>query len=267
MPRKAHSQDLRPKRNAAPTKRARGFAALAFTLTLFPAPCLAQWPPAPRAKWDSELSIQGWLWSSEGSAEVLPPEGGIPVDASFGNLDGPLDPGVSVRVETKSRFSTVMAGVTYLQIDEPREVGFEGGTSHGELNTAQWILDAGAGYRLAPDFELLATARYYVIRTGTRFGSVEIADEDRSWMDVFLGGRIARFSGPFTFAIRGEIGSGGSSLAWFGNGVLSYRVRGRTSLRAEYRILSTDREGKQSPDHLGWDVMQNGLGLGIGLGL
>jgi hypothetical protein len=237
-----------------------------FALVLLPHAGFGQWPPPPRDEWDAELSIHGWLWSSKGTAEVLPPQGGVPVDASFGNMDGPLDPGGSVRIETKTSLSTLMIGATYLHLDQEREVEFEGGTARGELNTTQWVLDAGASYRLARDFELLGAARYYLIRTDSRFGSVEIANEDRSWMDVFLGGRVTSSHGPVTLSIRGDIGAGGSNLAWFGNAVLAYRMGGRTSLRAEYRILSADREGKQSSEHLGWDVVQNGLGLGIGLG-
>jgi len=84
-------------------------------------------------------------------------------------------------------------------------------------------------------------------------------------MDVFLGGRITKPAGLWTLSIRGEIGAGGSELAWFGNAVLARRIGAKTTFRVEYRILSTDRGGEETP-HLGWDLLQNGLGPGLGFG-
>jgi hypothetical protein len=237
--------------------------ALVLAGLVFPPAALAQWPPAPRTEWDAELSIYAWLWSADGTAEVT--TSGGTADASFGDLDGPFDPGASVRVETRSKYSALMAGVTYLHMDQAREVETPEGTTHGELNTRQVVLDAGAGYRLAPAFEILGAARYYIIRTDGSFGADGIENEDRSWMDVFLGGRLTNLYGPWSLSIRGDIGAGGSNLAWFGNAVVAYRASARTSLRMEYRFLSTDRGGEGSV-HSDWDVMESGLGLGIGFG-
>jgi len=237
--------------------KGKGFVLSAVLACLaFPSPALAQWPPAPRADWDAELSVHAWAWSAEGTVDV---EEGAP--ASFGDISGPFDPGASVRIETRSKFSTLMLGATYVHFAQERDVEMPDGTAHGALNTAQVIVDGGGGFRLAPDFELLGAARYYLLVSHGMLDS-----GDRSWMDVFVGGRITKPVGAWALSIRGDIGAGGSKLAWFGNAVLARRVGSKTTLRAEYRILSADRGGDGTP-HLGWDVMQNGLGLGFGFGL
>ena len=196
------------------------------------------------------------MWAADGTIG-LPPEGGfVPDDASFRGLDGPWEPGAAIRIETRSPMSVLMAGATYAPLDAEREVQSPGGT--GELNTMHWTLDGGAGYRFSKNIEVLGVARYYLIQTGSNFGT-------ESWLDVFLGLRLLGTAGPVTVSVRGEIGAGGSKVAWFGSGVLAYRVGGKTSIQAEYRILSTERVVRTAED-LPWDVVQNGLGLGIGVG-
>jgi hypothetical protein len=205
------------------------------------------------------------MWAAEGTIGLQPEGELFPNDASFGELDGPWDPGATIRIETRSATSVLMAGATYAPLDAEREVQFPGGTSRGELNTMHWTLDGGAGYRFSKNIEVLGVARYYLIQTGSNFGSVDVSDRHESWLDVFLGLRLMNTTGPMTLSVRGEIGAGGSKVAWFGSGVLAYRVGGKTSIQAEYRILSTEGEVRTAED-LPWDVVQHGLGLGIGVG-
>jgi len=199
-------------------------------------------------------------WGAEGTVEVEPEATSTPAGASFGNLTGPLDPGAAVRFEARSAAYVLLAGVTYLHLDAERDVELSGVTTRGELNTVQWTVEAGAGYRLSGKVEALATARYCRVGIGSPFGSVATQDGDDSWVDGFLGLRVIGTKGRrFVTAVRGEVGAGGSEFAFFGSAELAYRLSGRTTLRAEYRILSSDRDS--------WDVVQNGLGLAVGLGL
>jgi hypothetical protein len=59
---------------------------------------------------------------------------------------------------------------------------------------------------------------------------------------------------------------------WAADGTIGLQPEGEIvpndasfSIQAEYRILSTEREVRTAED-LPWDVVQHGLGLGIGVG-
>ena len=221
------------------------------------------WPPPPRQEWDCEIVLQGLAWAAQGTVGVVPDDMSFPVDASFGDLYWPFDPGAAMRLEARSPMSVLMAGVTYFHLDAKRDVEISGVTTRGDLNTTQWIFEGGAGYRFSQNIEVLGTARYYLVGNGSSFGSVAIHDEDDSWMDVFLGVRLIDTQGPVVASVRGEIGAGASQFAWFGSVELAYRVGEATSIRAEYRILSSDRDPWEAGD-IAWDVVQNGLGVGLG---
>ena len=168
-----------------------------------------------------------------------------------------------MRLEGRSATSVLFAGVSYFHLDAERDVEISGVTTRGDLNTTQWTLEGGAGYRFSKNVEVLGTARYYLLGIGSSFGSVAIHDENDSWMDVFLGVRLINSKGPVVTSVRGEIGAGGSEFAWLGSVELAYRVGETTSIRGEYRILSSDRDPWEAGD-IRWDVIQNGLSVGLG---
>ena len=226
---------------------------------------LAVATPASASEWSYRASLYGWFAGLEGSIGVA----GLveePLEATFEDLAGFLDFAVAGAFEARNERTFLHADVSYTGLGSTREAEVARQTVDVDLDLDQWIIEVDGGYRLSRSFAVLLAGRYYVIDTGSTFtapGAEKTVDFNENWFDFFVGARYERAIGPkWLFALRSDVGGGGSDLAWFGQAVLGYRVSDRWELAAAWRVLGIDYDGDDGRGFR-YDVTQSGPGLSL----
>jgi len=222
-------------------------------------------PAAAETKWDSEGFLYTWLYGVDGTVAAGDATSGFPVEASVDDIAGYKDFSIAGHFESKTAKAILLADVQYLNLGAERDFDLPSGVTRGELDFTHWTFEAGGGYRLSENVDLLGVARYYALQTSSTLGQNVVSDQDRSWMDVFVGGRYSARSGKWRSSVRLDVGTGGSDFAWFGNVMMGYSLSDRVSLGLGYRVLSVDYETGENANYFRYDVVQDGLGLALGL--
>ena len=215
--------------------------------------------------WSSEAFLYGWRYGMDGTIAAGNRTDGFPVEASVDDISGFKDFSIAGHFESKSAKAIIVTDVQYLDLGAERDYDLPGGVTRAELDFTHWTLEFGGGYRLSEHFDLLGVARYYMIATSASLGTDTISDRDRDWMDLFVGGRYSAASGPWRSSVRFDVGTGGSDFAWFGNVMLGYAVSERVTLGLGYRVLSVDYEAGENANYFRWDMVQDGLGVALGI--
>jgi hypothetical protein len=221
--------------------------------------------PVLAEDWDSEGFLYGWFYGVDGTVAAGDAVSGFPVEASVDDISNFKDFSMAVHFEAKTSKAILLGDVQYLNLGAERDFELPSGFTRGELDFQHWTFEAGGGYRVSEKFDLLGVGRLYELSTGSTLGSNTISDKRRSWMDVFVGGRYTVSSGKLRASVRADIGTGGSDFAWFANAMIGYRVSERMTLGLGYRILSVDYETGENANYFRYDVVQDGLGLALGL--
>lgn len=222
-------------------------------------------PPVLAEDWDSEGFLYGWFYGVDGTVAAGDAATGFPVEASVDDISEFKDFSMAVHFEAKTSKAILLGDVQYLNLGSERDFELPSGITRGELDFQHWTFEAGGGYRVSEQFDLLGVGRFYQISTSSTLGQNTISDKSRSWMDLFVGGRYTVSSGKLRASVRADIGTGGSDFAWFGNAMIGYRVSERVTLGLGYRILSVDYETGENANYFRYDVVQDGLGLALGL--
>jgi hypothetical protein len=223
--------------------------------------------PAAAQDWEYRASIYAWLSGLDGTIAATPVGGGIPVSANFSDLADFLDFAAAGHFEAQNPKLVFLGDVNYVGLGADRDADVDGETVSVKLDYDQWIFELGGGYRVLPEFDLLLAGRLYSQNLGqTQFaGDGSTASKTtHTWADAFLGARWTKLLGErWWLSVRGDIGAGGSNLAWFGNAGFGYRFSDLVSLGLAYRILSMDYETGSvvGGDYYKYDVALNGLGL------
>ncbi len=89
-------------------------------------------------------------------------------------------------------------------------------------------------------------------------------DKDKDWVDAMLGVRyIWTITDKWDFIARGDIGFGGSDLAWNLAGLFKYQPWKYVSLLFGYRYMDIDYEDGSGADLFKYDVTMYGPLLGV----
>jgi hypothetical protein len=226
---------------------------------------LATAGPVSAQDWSYEASIYAWLAGLNGTIGVSPLGGGQPVEATFSDLAGFLDFAAAGHFEAHSPKVVLLGDINYVGLGAERDAEIAGQPVTVDMDYNQWILELGGGYRLSREFDLLLVGRYYIQdlgETATAIGGSEATGTSHSWGDIYVGARWTKFLGEhWWISLRGDIGAGGSSFAWFGNAGFGYRFSDLVSLSLAYRVLSLDYETGSGPGYYMYDVAMGGLGM------
>lgn len=187
------------------------------------------------------------------------------MEAPVDDISAYKDFSIAAHFEAKTSKAILLGDVQYLNLGAERDFELPSGITRGELDFTHWTFEAGGGYRVSDQFDLLGVGRFYQIQTGSTLGQNTISDKSRSWADLFVGGRYSISSGTWRSSVRVDIGTGSSDFAWFANGTLGYRVGERMTLGLGYRILSVDYETGEDANYFRYDIVQDGLGLALGV--
>lgn len=216
--------------------------------------------------WTHHLGIYGWLAGLDGTIGIGD-KVESPVSATFEDLAGFVDFAMAGHYEARGPSSVFLADICYTGLGGQTSTQILNQTATADMGLDQWIIELGGGYRVAPKFDILLAGRYYIIDTDL---TVTVTDEKSTsigvdWFDIFLGARYHSTFGTKWFgSIRGDIGTGGSDFAWFGQIDLGYRISDHFGAIAAYRVLSLDYEGDGGESFFRYDVVQSGLVLGLG---
>ena len=217
--------------------------------------------------WSHEVGLYGWLAGLEGTVGI----GDVaeePVSATFDDLAGFVDFAMAGHYEVRGPKSVFLADISYTGLGSERDAEVLNQPVTVKTDLDQWIIELAGGFRVAPKFDVLVATRFYILDTGATVSSI---DEEQSgsvsdsWIDIFLGARYHTTFGSKWFAsVRGDIGTGGSDFAWFGQASLGFKFSEHWGAVAALRVLSLDYTGDEGASYLRYDVTQSGLGLGLG---
>lgn len=229
---------------------------------------LATPAPASAQGWEYVAAPYLWLMGLDGTIALAPIGGGQPIDASFGDLAGFLDFAFAAHFEAHNPKFRLMGDVNYAKLGASRDAQIAGETVEVDLDYSQWILELGAGYRVSEVVDLLLIGRYYIQDVGTTAQGIagdSSGGTEYDWGDIYVGARWLQPLGDrWWFSIRGDIGTGGSDFAWFGNATFGYRFSDLFTLGVAYQILGLDYQTGSGSDYYKWDVALSGIGLVLG---
>ena len=248
---------------------------LAMIVVLFvtaAAPAATQAPassdePEATSQWRYNAVIYGWLAGLDGTVgfgDALQE----PVSVTFEDLLGFVDFAMAGHFEAKNRSAVLLTDISYTNLGASRDGQVMNQNVSVELDITQWIIELGGGYRVSPQVDVLLAGRYYILDTGVTSASIagsSTGEADQSWGDIFVGARYSNLlREKWIVSIRGDIGVGGSDFAWFGNAAFGYRFTDLLSGVVAWRVLSLDREPDSDGNYFKYDVVRNGLGIGLG---
>lgn len=223
--------------------------------------------PAAAQGWQYDAVLYGWISGLDGTIG-LGRAVDEPLEASFSDLAGYLDFAAAGHFEAHNPKMVLLTDIYYVNLGAERDAEIGRQTVKVNMDFRQWILEFGGGYRVSEQFDLLLVGRYYIFDIGTTTSGIsgqETNEKNRSWGDVFVVGRYHKgFGQKWLFSLRGDVGLGGSSFAWFGNAGLGYKFSDLFTLGLGYRILSLDYETGAGVDYFKYDMTTNGLGLALG---
>jgi hypothetical protein len=230
------------------------------------APVASEEPAAP-SDWHYTAVLYGWLAGLEGTigfGDVLQE----PVSATFEDLLGYVDFAMAGHFEAKNRSAVLLTDVSYTALGSSRDGQVGNQTVNVDLDIVQWIIELGGGYRVSQEFDVLLAGRYYILDTGATSTSIvgsHAGEAEQSWGDLYIGARYSKLlREKWIVSIRGDIGAGGSDFAWYGDVAFGYRFTDLLSGVVAWRVLSLDREADSDGNYFKYDVVQNGLGIGLG---
>lgn len=218
-------------------------------------------------EWSHEIGIYGWLAGLDGTIGI----GDVaeePVSATFDDLLDYVDFAMAGHYEARGPKSVFLADISYTGLGSEQDGQIGNQPVHVKMDLDQWIIEMAGGYRVAPQVDILLAGRYYIIDTGATFSqddNEQSGSISESWFDFFLGARYhTTFGSKWFTSIRGDIGTGGSDFAWFGQVALGYKFSEHWGTTVAWRILSLDYTGNEGSSYFRYDVAQSGLGLAIG---
>jgi hypothetical protein len=210
--------------------------------------------------WTFYGAVYGWLSGITGEVSIGTLS--APINEEFSDIAENVDFGISARFEAYSGSGWALFGDVFYA-----NLGGSGTLSDTTLTVVvdqkELIFEAGAGYEIIRDLELLAVVRYNDMRlsVGIEDDSQPLAEGDLRWVDLFGGVRYTPTLGErWLLALRAEVGGGGSDFSWFGAASVAYWFNPGTSAVLSWRALSVDRE---EDNGFRWDVVMHGLALGV----
>ena len=128
----------------------------------------------------------------------------------------------------------------------------------------EWIIEGSFGYKVIEDLNVILSARVFSLNTDFVHSEETLTSVSETWLAFYLGGRYLKNLGDKWYAaVRGDIGYGGDSFAYFVNGAVGYRFNKLFSIALDYRILNMDYSNGEGIGYLKFDATQHGLGLGF----
>jgi hypothetical protein len=218
-----------------------------------------------QSNWEYKTSIYGWFAGIDGTIGVATVEQNV--DAKPGDLLKNLDFTMGGNFEARDSAITLIADVFYMGLSKDAQVEKTIGENtikkSGTLDLDEWVVEGAVGYRISKELTFLFATRFYDISADIQIEDTT-ASISKYWFDGFLGARyMTDFGDNWFVSVRADVGGGGSTFAWFANGVLGYRITELFSLSLNYRILSVDYSEGLRYNYFKYDTFNHGFGLAV----
>jgi hypothetical protein len=200
------------------------------------------------------------------------------VDASFTDLAKHMDMAFSSHVELQKEPWSVYLDPWYAKLSDSKNVVLPTlGPRSVEVTVKQNIFEFGGTYRLGTwvtgsssyskmGLELLAGGRYWYTNVDVDLTPGTSNDKSKDWLDPIVGGRLKMgLTEKLALLLRGDIGGFGvgSDFSYNVEGLLSYDISKRFSIKGGYRLLGVDYESGSGFSKLKYDVRYYGPVLGL----
>ena len=218
-----------------------------------------------QSNWEYKTSLYGWFAGIDGTVGVATVEQNV--DATPGDLLKNLDFTMGGNFEARNSAVTLIADVFYMGLSKDAQVEKTIGENtikkSGTLDLDEWVVEGAVGYRISKELTFLFATRFYDINADIQIEDTT-ASKSKYWFDGFLGARyMTDFADNWFVSVRADVGGGGSTFAWFANGVLGYRITELFSLSLNYRILSVDYSEGLRYNYFKYDTFNHGFGLAV----
>ena len=237
-------------------------------IVMFTPPALnAQDTLSKEKNWDFNLApFYLWATSIDGNLTVM--GNNQQLKADFNELTDSLEAFFTVHFEGMHKSGWgLLTDVSYLNFEGQQTTpGPLPLTLDGDFTLV--MAELAGVYRLEMNenaFDLIGGVRYYALDAEIDIvGSPLRIDKDKDWVDAMLGARyIWTITDKWDFIARGDIGFGGSDLAWNLAGLFNYQPWKHVSLFFGYRYMDIDYEDGSGEDLFKYDMAMHGPLLGV----
>ncbi len=216
--------------------------------------------PAPAETGGWTFAVRPYLWAASVGGSVT--AGNLPAqdfDLSFSDLVDDLEFAWMMGLEARPKDAHWGLLVDSLYMD------LEGGEAPLSWEFEQLMLEADITWRVGPDVDLLAGARFWSFQTDVSISPPGLSGSgDESWVDPVIGVRgLTHLSERWALAGRGDIGGFGvgSEFSWQLAGYVLFIPSHTIDLILGYRYLDLDLE----EGNLEMDLGFGGPVLGVGI--
>jgi hypothetical protein len=208
----------------------------------------AQSAPQPSLSEGWRVEATPYLWGSSFKGRVGIGDRSADVDASFADLFRELNFGFTAFVAANRDKFTTVTDIIYLNLSDERATP---GPLFSSLDAVDktFILSPTAGYRIAgsndSNIDVLGGIRFWHVKGELKFepgilGRLDLSDS-RNWVDgIFALKGKRRLSPTWYLTGYGDIGGGGSNLAYQLVGIAGADIRNWFGLVFGYRYLNVD---------------------------
>lgn len=214
--------------------------------------------------WDFNLApFYLWAVSMDGDMTVM--GNTAPLQADFDEIVDNLEALFTVHFEGMHNSCWgFLTDISYLNLGDQQTT--PGPTLDVDFTTV--MAEFAGVYRFilgANALDLIGGIRYYDLDAEIDVvGVPPRIDKSQDWVDAMLGARYMwTITDKWNFKARGDIGFGGSDLAWNLAGLFEYQPWKHVSLLAGYRYMSIDYEDGSGADLFKYDVTMYGPLLGL----
>lgn len=225
--------------------------------------------------WRFSITPYVWMPGQHGTITSHGKTGTVDMDVSdaFNMIKDNFSGALAFHAEVSKGSFSAFADVMYLNLENSTDT--QVGTAHASYT--QGIYELGGAYAVtgAPTptaaemasftFEPLLGVRLYDADSTILGPAGDVtANGSQSWADLFVGVRgSVRLNRTFGLFARGDIGAGGSDLAWNVLGGLDVNLATWFSLQLGYRWLDIDYSDGSGTDQFAYDMQLAGPFLGL----
>lgn len=205
-----------------------------------------------------------WAVSMDGTLTVQGNE--APVDVDFDTITDSLEKIFTLHAEGMHKSGWgVLVDISYLTVGGKQKTA--GPTMDVDFTSVMSEFAAIYRYRLGNNsLDLIGGIRYYDLELEIDFvgGSLPGIDKDQDWVDAMFGVRYDwNINDKWKLMTRGDIGGGGSDLAYNLEGLFEYKPWEHVSFVFGYRYMSIDYDDGSGSSLFEYDVDMYGPLLGL----
>ena len=206
-----------------------------------------------------------YLWAVNMDGDMTLMGNTTPIQADFNKIASKLEEIFTIHFEGMHNSGWgFLTDVSYLNLGDQQTTP-ESLTI--DVDFTNLMVELAGVYRFSLDennLDLIGGIRYYGLDTEINVVGNPPVDKDKDWVDAMLGARYTwTITDKWNFMARGDIGFGGSDLAWNLTGLFNYQPWKHVSLLFGYRYMDIDFEDGSGADLFRYDVSMHGPLLGL----